>query len=76
MEEKPKRTPSRDPQTIPCPICGEKAYEWGTPGSQGGVYFLPQGAMYGFGGGEGLIARKCLSCGNVQFFIKRMHDFI
>jgi hypothetical protein len=73
-EEKPKRKPKYDPNTIPCPVCGETDYEWGTPGSDGGVYYLPQGAIFGFGGGEGLAARKCLACGNMQLFIKEMYD--
>ena len=61
-------------QKTPCHICGETKYEWGRPGSTGGVYFLPQGTMFGFCSGEGLFARKCLSCGNMQLFIKELYE--
>lgn len=74
LDENPERTPKQDPNSLPCPICGETRYEWGTPGSEGGVYFVPDGSIYGFGGGEGLAARKCLSCGNMQLFIKGIYD--
>jgi len=70
MEEKPKNLESDPRETTPCHICGSTRYEWGHPGSQGGVYFMPQGAIHGWGGGQPLEARKCLRCGNVQIFIK------
>lgn len=69
-DEKPKRTPYYGPENTPCPICGEVNYEWGKMGSQGGLYYLPEGAWFGFGMGEPLRARKCLRCGNVQVFLK------
>ncbi|MCU0498893.1 MAG: hypothetical protein MUF87_16195 [Anaerolineae bacterium] len=68
--EKPKRTYAEDSRANLCLFCGGDEYEWGHPGSQGGVYFLPQGAIFGFGLGEALDARKCLGCGNVQLFTK------
>jgi hypothetical protein len=70
--EKPKRGfGGGDPrEEAACPICGGTSYEWGKPGSDGGLYYLPQGAIYGFGMGEPLAARKCLSCGNLQIFIR------
>lgn len=68
-EEKPKRS-SGGNRYAPCPICGEQEYDWGHPGSQGGVYYLPENASFGFGMGEALAARKCLQCGNVQLFIR------
>jgi hypothetical protein len=72
MDEKPKRSKSSSPRdNTPCPICGDTHYEWGHPGSSGGVYFLPEGASFGFGAGQSLEARKCLRCGNVQIFIKQ-----
>lgn len=70
--EKPKRHYNQDLREGACLICGEHGYEWGYPGSQGGVYFLPEGAIFGFGLGEALIARKCLGCGNVQLFVKSL----
>ena len=76
MDEAPKPIRKHDPNTIPCLICGETNYEWGTPGSDGGVYYVPQGGIFGFGSGQGLVARKCLSCGNMQLFIKEMYDTI
>jgi len=57
--------------TYPCPVCDGVDFEWGTPGSEGGVYFVPDGNIFGFGGGQGLWARKCLTCGNVLLFVKR-----
>lgn len=69
METTPKHE-SGAPQEKPCPICSGSHYEWGTPGSSNGVYYVPPGGIFGFGGGEGLWARKCLSCGNVQLFSK------
>jgi hypothetical protein len=58
--------------TYPCPVCDGVDFEWGTPGSEGGVYFVPEGGLFGFGSGQGLWARKCLNCGNVLLFIKRI----
>ncbi len=73
METTPNRE-SGDPQAKPCPICSDSNYEWGTPGSSNGLYYVPPGGIFGFGGGEGLWARKCLSCGNVQLFSKATYD--
>ncbi len=70
FDEKPKRTVEHDTRHAPCPICGEQEYEWGHPGSSGGVYYLTEGAHFGLGMGEALQARKCLNCGNVQLFIR------
>lgn len=69
-DEKPKRSPRYNPDTSPCVICGGADYEWGHPGSQGGVYFLAGETWFGFGAGEPLRARKCLRCGNVQLFVR------
>jgi hypothetical protein len=67
-DAKPKR--GLNPQTAPCPICHATDYEWGKPGSEGGLYFVPEGTWFGFGQGEPLRLRKCLSCGNVQIFLR------
>jgi hypothetical protein len=69
-EEKPKRGIPTSNREAPCSICNGRDYEWGKPGSEGGLYYLPEGAVFGFGMGERLGARKCLSCGNVQLFIR------
>jgi predicted nucleic-acid-binding Zn-ribbon protein len=69
-DEKPKRTPESAARHAPCPLCGAQDYEWGHPGSQGGVYYVPEGVMFGLGQGEALALRKCIKCGNVQIFIK------
>jgi ribosomal protein S27E len=69
-DEKPKRTPENAFRNAPCVMCGEQEYVWGHPGSQGGVYFVPEGTSFGFGQGQGLVARKCMRCGNVQLFIR------
>jgi hypothetical protein len=68
-DEKPKRG-INDPRDAACQVCGVANYEWGKPGTEGGLYFLPEGAIFGFGMGERLAARKCLNCGNIQFFIR------
>ncbi len=68
--EKPKRGLNNSPKDSPCVICGEEDYEWGHPGSQGGVYYVPISSRFGFGMGEPLRARKCLHCGNIQLFLK------
>ncbi len=74
MTDKPKRKRSLffdDPDDNPCPICGESYFRWGTPTSNGGVYFSTSG--HGFlGKNEGLRARVCDICGNVQLFLKSM----
>lgn len=69
-DEKPKRSPESANRYAPCPICGEQEYDWGHPGSNGGVYYLPENASFGWGMGEALVARKCLQCGNIQLFIR------
>lgn len=71
MDEKPKR--GEEPYTLktyPCPVCGGTHFTWGTPGSNGGVYFVPEGKLFGFGGGKGLMLRECNQCGNVLWFTK------
>lgn len=69
-DEKPKRGAYTSPREATCPICGAAQYEWGRPGSEGGLFFLPEGAIFGLGMGERLSARKCRECGNVQFFVR------
>jgi hypothetical protein len=69
-DEKPKRGLESDSREAPCHICSSTSYEWGKPGSEGGVYYLQEGSIFGFGMGEPLAARKCLRCGNVQLFIR------
>lgn len=69
-EEKPKRGMPTTDREAACLICSGTHYEWGKGGSEGGLYFLPEGAIFGFGMGEHLAARKCLNCGNVQWFIR------
>ena len=46
MDEAPKPIRKHDPNTIPCPICGETNYRWGTPGAKGGVYYVPEGGKF------------------------------
>lgn len=69
-DDKRKRSPASDPREAECLICGATQYTWGKLGSSGGVYFLEQGTIFGFGMGQPLEARKCNICGNVQIFSK------
>lgn len=56
------------PAANPCPICGSQTYEWGTLRSDGGVWYRTNGSLALTG--EGLLARLCKDCGNVQIFLK------
>ncbi len=69
MNEKPKNDRISDPHYAPCPICGSTNYRWGLPSSTGGVYFC-ESDFAPLGNNEGLRARACNSCGNVQLFLK------
>lgn len=70
MSEQPERSERANARHGACQVCGGTSYQWGHPGSDGGVYFLPEDAMFGWGSGEALVARKCLECGSVQLFLK------
>lgn len=61
-----------NPDDFPCPICGQRSYQWGlsvgeSPSQR--LYARANGA--GWGEGEKLYTRKCLVCTNVQFFTVR-----
>ena len=73
MDEKPKRTPQSNAHSGPCPICSESSYTWGYPSSEGGLWFKADDS-FPMGWGEGLAARKCDNCGNIQLFSKE-HGF-
>jgi hypothetical protein len=71
MDEKPKGKPRPAIEQGPCPICGDSRYTWGKPVDDtpsGGIYFRPKAGIWG--DGQKLIARRCDTCQNVQFFIE------
>ena len=74
METNARNSDTNDLQNKPCPVCSGTQYEWGTPGTSDGLYYIAPGSVFGFGGGEGLWARKCMTCGNVQLFSKQVYD--
>lgn len=66
MDEQGKRDNAA--QNKPCPICGGMDFEWGPLSSDGAVFFQHEGKF--FGSKDRLEGRACLSCGNVQLFLK------
>lgn len=73
-DEKPKRSPE-----YPCPVCDATHFEWGKaiPHAQGGrgLRFVREQDIGLFGGqfapSREIVARYCVTCGNVLFFAKR-----
>ncbi len=57
------------PKEHPCPICGQSFFDWGLVHSSRSLYYRPGFRRLSFGHApEALKARRCLTCGHVQFF--------
>jgi hypothetical protein len=54
----------------PCPNCGDQSYSWGILNSNGGVWFRQDDRLSALLWGEGLRARLCNTCGNIQVFLR------
>ncbi len=63
-----EKVPEQDPRVrreYPCIICHGKKFEWGRISQT--VYRADSALLFG---GEVVVARKCMSCGNLQTFVR------
>lgn len=68
MNEEPQYT-RIDPDTFPCPICGAQSFQWGfSVGDSPSQRLYARAESAGWGEGEVLYTRKCVTCSNVQLF--------
>lgn len=62
----------RIPDQLPCPICGERQFNWGYAG--GMAFMEKRNSWFGEGMTE-VVARECMVCGSVQLFTNRGTKF-